>query len=106
MGDQLGSLEVGKIANVLVLSGDPLDFNSWVEKVYIDGILAYDRKKDVRLKTLIGEEKEEGDEETAPAENEEPEKKEAGEDSEKTKNVKESPKKTEDAEKNEPEDES
>jgi hypothetical protein len=56
MEEQLGSLEVGKTANVVVFSGDPLDFNSWVEKVYIDGILAYDREKDARLKTLVGEE--------------------------------------------------
>lgn len=56
LGDQLGSLEVGKIGNVVVFSGDPLDFNSWVEKVFIDGILAYDKEKDVRLKTLLGEE--------------------------------------------------
>ena len=52
--DRLGSLEVGKAGYVLVLSGDPLDFNSWVEKAYIDGILAYDRAKDVRLKELLG----------------------------------------------------
>jgi imidazolonepropionase-like amidohydrolase len=49
MGDRLGSLEKDKIANVVVLSGDPLDFNSWVELVYIDGIRAYDRAKDIRL---------------------------------------------------------
>jgi len=53
VGDRLGSLEVGKTANVLILSGDPLDFNSWVEKAYVKGILAYDREKDVRLKELL-----------------------------------------------------
>ena len=68
MGDELGSLEAGKIANVVVLSGDPLDFNSWVEKVYIDGILAYDRDKDVRLETLLGEEEEEEKKEEEPEE--------------------------------------
>jgi len=52
--DQLGSLEVGKTGNVVILSGDPLDFNTWVEKAYIDGILAYDRAKDERLKELLG----------------------------------------------------
>jgi len=51
--DQLGSLEVGKTANLVILSGDPLDFNSWVEQSYIDGILAYDREKDSRLKELL-----------------------------------------------------
>ncbi len=53
LGDRLGSIEVGKTANLAVYSGDPLDFNSWVEHVYIDGILAYDRAKDPRLKELL-----------------------------------------------------
>ena len=56
MGDRIGSLETGKVANVVVFSGDPLDFNSWVERVYINGIEAYDRTEDVRLKQLMGEE--------------------------------------------------
>ena len=56
--DRLGSLEVGKAGYVVVLSGDPLDFNSWVEKAYVNGILAYDRSKDVRLKKLLGLEEE------------------------------------------------
>ncbi|MGE3109413.1 MAG: amidohydrolase family protein [Phycisphaerales bacterium] len=49
----LGSLEVGKTANIVAFSGDPLDFSSWVELVYIDGIKAYDREKDVRLDELL-----------------------------------------------------
>ena len=55
--DRLGSLEVGKAGYVVVFSGDPLDFNTWVEKAYIDGVLAYDRAEDVRLKELLGLEK-------------------------------------------------
>ncbi len=55
--DRLGSLQVGKAGYVVVLSGDPLDFNSWVEKAYVNGILAYDRDKDVRLQKLLGLEK-------------------------------------------------
>ena len=54
---RLGSFEVGKTANIVVLSGDPLDFRSWVEKAYINGVLAYDRSRDVRLKELLGLEK-------------------------------------------------
>ncbi len=54
VADQLGSLEVGKAAYVLVLSGDPLEFNSWVEQAYIRGVLAYDRQQDPRLKELLG----------------------------------------------------
>lgn len=56
ISDRVGSLEVGKVANVVVLSGDPLDFNTWVDLVYINGIQAYDRSRDVRLKQLLGEE--------------------------------------------------
>lgn len=52
--DHLGSIEVGKAACIVVFSGDPLDFNSWVEKAYIDGVLAYDRAQDVRLNELLG----------------------------------------------------
>lgn len=56
VGDRVGSLEVGKIANIVVFNGDPLDFNTWVDLVYIKGIKAYDRTTDVRLKQLLGEE--------------------------------------------------
>lgn len=62
VGDLVGSLEVGKVANILVLSGDPLDFNTWVELVYIKGIRAYDRSTDVRLQQLLGDEPAESEE--------------------------------------------
>ncbi|MBN2474284.1 MAG: amidohydrolase family protein [Pirellulales bacterium] len=71
VADRLGSLQVGKAGYVVVLSGDPLDFNTWVEQAYIDGILAYDRAKDVRLQELLGLEekaKKAADAKTAKAE--------------------------------------
>jgi imidazolonepropionase-like amidohydrolase len=37
LGDSLGSLDVGKTANVVVASGDPLDVRSSVKQVFIDG---------------------------------------------------------------------
>lgn len=37
LGDQLGSLDVGKTANVVVATGDPLDPRSDVKQVYIQG---------------------------------------------------------------------
>ncbi len=55
VADRIGSLEVGKIANVVVLSGDPLEFDTWVEQVYIRGVLAYERGRDPRLRTLLGD---------------------------------------------------
>ncbi len=53
LGDQLGSIEVGRAAHLVVFTGDPLDFNSVVERVFIDGIPAYDRARDVRLQRLL-----------------------------------------------------
>jgi imidazolonepropionase-like amidohydrolase len=50
---RLGSIEPGKDGTLVVYSGDPLDLNSWVEKVFIEGILAYDRDRDVRLQELF-----------------------------------------------------
>lgn len=67
----LGSIEPGKLANLAVYSGDPLDFNSVVEKVYIHGVLAYERERDPRLKTLTGEKQKE---EPKPEEKSAPEK--------------------------------
>ena len=97
--DQLGSLQVGKAGYVVVLSGDPLDFNSWVEKAYINGILAYDRDKDVRLQKLLGlekkaaekekeEEKKPGDAESKKKEEDKDEEKKAGGESQQDKSEK------------------
>lgn len=38
LGDQLGSLDVGKTGNVVVANGDPLDVRTRVKQVFIDGI--------------------------------------------------------------------
>lgn len=53
LGDRLGSLEVGKEANILVLTGDPLDAQTWVEKVFIQGEQVYERADDIRLHELF-----------------------------------------------------
>jgi len=37
LGDSLGSLDVGKTANVVVANGDPLDVRTSVKQVYIEG---------------------------------------------------------------------
>ena len=57
--DRIGSLEPGKIGNVVVMSGDPLEFSSWVDMVFIQGVKAYERSSDPRLKKLLGDEPQE-----------------------------------------------
>ena len=41
-GDKLGSLDVGKMANVVVANGDPLDVRTDVKQVYIQGVARAD----------------------------------------------------------------
>lgn len=56
--DQIGSLAEGKLANLQVLSGDPLQATSWVETVLLEGQVVYERSKDPRLQYLFGDEQE------------------------------------------------
>jgi imidazolonepropionase-like amidohydrolase len=51
--DRLGSIESGKDASLLFLTGDPLDAQTWVDRVMIEGEMVYDRAQDVRLKKLL-----------------------------------------------------
>jgi imidazolonepropionase-like amidohydrolase len=72
LADQIGSLAEGKLANLQVLSGDPLQATSWVETVLLEGQVVYERSKDPRLQYLFGDEQERlrkaaGPEKTAPA---------------------------------------
>lgn len=41
--DRIGSLEVGKDADILVLDGYPLHVKTWVDKVFVNGELIHDR---------------------------------------------------------------
>ena len=43
IADQTGTLEVGKMADVVIWGGDPFSVYTKVERVYIDGALAYNR---------------------------------------------------------------
>ncbi len=54
LGDRVGSLEKGKDGNFVILSGDPLDYRTWVETVVIEGKIAYRREDDARLKKVLG----------------------------------------------------
>jgi hypothetical protein len=53
LGNEVGSLEKGKLGNVVLFSGDPLSITSWVEHVVLEGKHVYDRSKDVRNKHLL-----------------------------------------------------
>jgi imidazolonepropionase-like amidohydrolase len=50
---RLGSIETGKEATLIFLTGDPLDAQSWVDRVMIAGEIVYERAKDERLKKLL-----------------------------------------------------
>jgi imidazolonepropionase-like amidohydrolase len=54
LDDQVGTLEVGKRANIQILTGDPLKATTWVDKVLLDGEVVYERSKDARLQYLFG----------------------------------------------------
>jgi imidazolonepropionase-like amidohydrolase len=43
VADRVGSLEVGKDADVIVLDGPPLSMKTWVDRVYVNGELVHTR---------------------------------------------------------------
>jgi imidazolonepropionase-like amidohydrolase len=57
IADRVGSIEKGKDANLLLLTGDPLSSATWVDKVVLEGEVVYDRKDDRKLKRLVEGEK-------------------------------------------------
>lgn len=55
--DQIGTVEVGKLGNLQVLTGDPFEATTWVETVLLEGNVVYERSEDPRLQYLFGDEK-------------------------------------------------
>ena len=49
LGDAIGSIEVGKIADLLIITGDPADPRSHVKHVWQSGESVYDTKEEPRL---------------------------------------------------------
>lgn len=45
VADRVGTLEVGKDADVIILDGPPLSVKTWVETVYVNGQRVFDREK-------------------------------------------------------------
>ncbi len=50
--DKVGTLEVGKQGDIVLLNGDPFDSYSRVEKTIVDGIVYYDLSRDAELRGL------------------------------------------------------
>ena len=50
LGDKLGSLDTGKIANVVIANGDPLDVRTVVKQVYINGVATPMATRQTRLR--------------------------------------------------------
>jgi imidazolonepropionase-like amidohydrolase len=75
LGEEVGSLEKGKLGNVVLFSGDALSITSWVEYVVIEGKPVYERAKDVRNKHLLTGAQPAGTAPPSAAEKEEPEEK-------------------------------
>ncbi len=48
-----GSIEPGKDADLVILTGDPLKLDTWVDKTLVRGEVVYDRTKDTKLKQLL-----------------------------------------------------
>jgi len=53
LGSRIGSIDKGKDANLVVLTGDPLDAQAWVDTVLIEGKVVYERAKDEKLKRVM-----------------------------------------------------
>ncbi len=51
----VGSIEPGKDADLVILSGDPLSANTWVETTLVAGEEVYKRSEDQKLKRLLEE---------------------------------------------------
>ncbi len=48
--DKVGTIEVGKHGDIAILSGDPFDVYTRVEKTIVDGIVYYDREREAELR--------------------------------------------------------
>jgi imidazolonepropionase-like amidohydrolase len=50
---RMGSIAVGKDANLAIFTGDPFDARSWVELVIVEGKIVYRREEDRELQDLL-----------------------------------------------------
>ena len=57
VGDKTGSIKVGKDADVVLWSENPLSIYAKAEQTYVDGIKYFDRIEDVKMQTQIRKER-------------------------------------------------
>ncbi len=55
--DRVGSIKVGKDADVVLWSGHPLSMYTKAEKTFIDGIKFFDREEDLKMREAIAQER-------------------------------------------------
>jgi imidazolonepropionase-like amidohydrolase len=53
MEDRFGAIEKGRDGNLLILTGDPLDAQTWVDQVIVEGRVVYEREKDAKLQRVL-----------------------------------------------------
>ena len=56
--EYVGSIEEGKDADIIVLSGEPLSVDTWVDMTVVNGEIVYEKEKDEQLKLLLNGETE------------------------------------------------
>jgi imidazolonepropionase-like amidohydrolase len=55
--DKVGSIKVGKVADVVLWTDNPLSVNAKVDKTIIDGIIYYDVDEDLKLRDEVAKER-------------------------------------------------
>jgi len=55
--DHVGSIEIGKDADVVIWSGDPLSVYSSAETTFIDGEIFFDKKRDLTMRDQMAKER-------------------------------------------------
>jgi imidazolonepropionase-like amidohydrolase len=55
--DKVGSIKVGKVADVVLWTDNPLSINAKVDKTIIDGIIYYDADEDLKLRDELAKER-------------------------------------------------
>lgn len=57
VADRVGSIKVGKDADLVLWSDEPLSIYAKAEKTFVDGIIYFDREKDMQMRAYIAKER-------------------------------------------------